>query len=326
MARLRILSPSLHRSVKTPYLICLFALSCSVHLHAQQLNAPSSLQPSTTPSLSRDSAPAANAPTPANSAAEVQRLAEEAQKSLYQTVDKSGASTAKSASGSSQIPVRLTSHPPVDPTRWARDSVRKLAVMDVAFGGSRETVMIELYPDDAPQTVANFIHLCESGFYNGLAFHRAIEGFLVQTGDPLTSDESAREKWGTGGEERTLPAEIKRPHRLGAVAMARRSDKVNPQRRSNSSQFYICLGNYGSIDGKYTVFGQVVAGLDAMKRLSSIPVDANDCPIARVEVKSMKIIEQKGPLQIQQVAGNGDHYTKPDSARSFMGRFFHRIW
>jgi cyclophilin family peptidyl-prolyl cis-trans isomerase len=205
--------------------------------------------------------------------------------------------------------------------------MRKIAVMEVAFGGMRDTIMIELFPNDAPQTVANFINHCESGLYNGLAFHRAIEGFLVQTGDPLTSDESAREKWGTGGEDKTIPAEIKRPHRIGAVAMARRSDKVNPQRRSNGSQFYVTLGNYGAIDNKYTVFGQVVSGLETMKRISVMPVDSNDCPIARIEVKSIKVIDQKGPLQVQpEVAGEGQRYSKPDSARGFVGRFLHRVW
>ncbi len=307
--------------MKKSHLFCLLSLVCCAITHGQQLNAPPSLQPragmSATP-------PAASSKPP--SAEEVERLAEEAQKNLYNSVDKTGggASSQTSARGAS-IPLRLTTIPPVDPTRWAKDSVRKLAVMDVAFGGMRETVMIELHPEDAPQTVANFINLCESGFYKGLAFHRAIEGFLVQTGDPQTSDEALREKWGTGGEDKTIPAEIKRPHRVGAVAMARRSDKVNPQRRSNGSQFYICLGNYGALDGKYTVFGQVVSGIDSLKRISTLPVDANDCPIARVEVKSIKIIEQKGPLQMQQMAGDG-RYSKPDSARSFMGRLFHHVW
>ncbi|OYW75287.1 MAG: hypothetical protein B7Z37_14135 [Verrucomicrobia bacterium 12-59-8] len=199
--------------------------------------------------------------------------------------------------------------------------------MEVAFGGSRETVMIELFPNDAPQTVNNFIDHCDSGFYNGLAFHRAIEGFLVQTGDPLTSDESARIKWGTGGEDKTIPAEIKLPHRVGAVAMARRSDKVNPERRSNGSQFYVTLGHYGALEGKYSVFGQVVSGLETIKRISIMPVDANDCPVARIEIKSIKVITQKGPMQVPSMSSSeGLRYIKPDAARSILGRFFHHVW
>lgn len=223
--------------------------------------------------------------------------------------------------------MRLPSPVAEDPSLWAKDSIHKLAVMEVAFGGMKETVMIELYPNDAPQTVSNFIDHCDSGFYNGLAFHRAIEGFIVQTGDPLTSDESAREKWGTGGEDKTIPAELKRPHRIGAVAMARRSDKVNPERRSNSSQFYVALGNYASLNGKYTVFGQVVSGLDTIRSISLVPVDSNDCPVARIEVKSIKVIDHKGPLQVTApIAGSGQRYSKPDSARSFVGRILRRVW
>lgn len=299
-------------------------------LNAQQIKAPESLRSNTLPQV-----PAA----PASPTAEVDKLAEEAQKSLFQAADKAGgASTSETASmgnpytgittpTSSGGTMRLPSPAADSPSLWAKDSVHKLAVMDIAFGGSRETVMIELFPADAPQTVANFINRCESGVYNGLAFHRAIEGFLVQTGDPLTADESAREKWGTGGEDQTLPAEIKRPHKIGSVAMARRADKVNPQRRSNSSQFYFALGNYGSLDGKYTVFGQVVSGLSAIQNIARMPVDANDCPIARIEMKSVKIIDHKGPLQTQsELAGDGQSYSKPNASRGFVGRFLHRVW
>lgn len=308
--------------MKTSLLICLLAFGCHAALNAQQLKAPDQLQPTAAP------APAA-ASTPAAPTTAIDKLAEEAQKSLYQSVDKAGGGSSTSAPNTAApgAAMRLPAQRPEDPSLWAKDSVRKIAVMEVAFGGMRDTVMIELYPQDAPQTVSNFINHCDSGFYNGLAFHRAIEGFLVQGGDPLTSDESAREKWGTGGEDKTIPAEIKRPHRIGAVAMARRADKVNPDRRSNGSQFYVALGNYGAIDGKYTVFGQVVSGLNVMKRIAIMPVDANDCPIARIEIKSIKVIEQKGPLQVQpEVAGDDLRYSKPDSARGFVGRFLHRVW
>lgn len=301
-------------------------------LNAQQLKAPDSLRPSTAPQV--PAAPAAETAPPS----QVEKLAEEAQKSLYQAADKAGgpAGTTDATAGkpyagtpvtSSSGTMRLPSPTGDNPALWAKDSYHKLAVMDVLLGGSKETVMIELFPDSAPQTVANFINLAETGVYNGLAFHRAIEGFLVQTGDPLTSDDSARERWGTGGEDRTLPAEIKRPHRIGAVAMARRADKVNPERRSNGSQFYIALGNFASLDGKYTVFGQVVSGLNVVQNISRMPVDANDCPIARIEVKSVKIIDHRGPLQTQpELAGQNGNYTKPNASRGFVGRFLHRVW
>ncbi|MFO1482224.1 MAG: peptidylprolyl isomerase [Verrucomicrobiaceae bacterium] len=298
--------------MKTPFLSCLLSLCLSAVLHAQQIKAPQTLQPGTG---------TATPPPPSTEA--IDKLAEQAQKSLYDAADKAGGNAGAKVSDSG---IHHAAPPRLDnPSMWDKDAVHKIATMEVAFGGSRETIMIELFPQDAPQTVANFIDHCDSGFYNGLAFHRAIEGFLVQTGDPLTSDESAREKWGTGGEDKTIPSEIKLRHRIGAVAMARRSDKVNPQRRSNGAQFYICLGNYGSIDGKYTVFGQVVSGLDVARRISIMPVDSNDCPVARIEVKSIKVSDHKGPLQVQQtVAGDGQRYTKPDA--SMIGRFFRRVW
>lgn len=320
------------RHVKLLLLTCLLALGCDAALNAQSLNAPESLRSGIRPAESKakdakdKAAPVAPAAAPATSTTqEIDKLAEEAQKSLFQSVDKStpGAPTTNTISG----PLRLPAQRLEDPALWAKDSTHKLAVMEVAMGGSKETVMIELFPNDAPQTVNNFIDKCDSGFYKGLAFHRAIEGFIVQTGDPLTSDESARTKWGTGGEDKTIPAEIKLPHRIGAVAMARRSDKVNPERRSNGSQFYITLGNYKALEGQYTVFGQVVSGLETIKRISLMPVDANDCPVARIEIKSIKVINQKGPMQLPTMtAQEGARYIKPDAARSMVGRFFRHIW
>lgn len=304
--------------MKTLLLTSLIVLGFSAAAHAQ-LNAPDALRP--VPGSPTLTPPAKTTEAPPS--AVIDKMADEAQKSLFQSVDKSAAGSSKA----SDVPVKLAPAKLDNPSLWAKDSVRKIAVMEVAFGGARDTVMIELFPGEAPQTVANFIDRCDSGFYNGLAFHRAIEGFLVQTGDPLTSDESAREKWGTGGEDKTIPAEIKLPHRIGAVAMARRSDKVNPSRRSNGSQFYVALGNFGVLNGKYTVFGQVISGLETLKRISIMPVDANDCPVARIEVKSIKVIEHKGPMQIQpELAGEGQRYSKPDSARGFVGRFLHRVW
>ncbi len=312
--------------MKTPFLTCLLAFGCHTALTAQQSKAPETLRPGL--------APSATTPAKTPSTAEIDKLAEEAQKALFQSVDKAGGGAATTSTKesaytpyASSTPMRMPAQRAEDPSQWAKDSVRKLAIMEVAFGGARETVMIELFPNDAPQTVNNFIDHCDSGFYKGLAFHRAIEGFLVQTGDPLTSDESARIKWGTGGEDKTVPAEIKLPHRVGAVAMARRSDKVNPERRSNGSQFYFTLGNYGMLEGKYTVFGQVVSGLETIKRISIMPVDANDCPVARIEIKSIKVIDQKGPMQLPSMSsGEGLRYIKPDAARNFVSRFFHHVW
>lgn len=267
-----------------------------------------------------------------------EKMAEEAQQQLFKEADgaaggnSSGVVTVPNFGGpvvtTTTRKTTFTGPKMDDPAAWDKDSQHKLAVMEISFGGAAtETVMIELYPQDAPMTVSNFLDNCETGSYSGLAFHRAIEGFIVQTGDPLTSDEGARERWGTGGESKTVPAEIKRPHRKGSIAMGRRSDKVNPGRKSNGYQFYFALGNFGSMDGKYTVFGQVVSGLETLEKISQMPVDSNDCPIARIEIKSIKAIDHKGPLYADEQNNKSDRkYSKPSAAKGFMERMLERVW
>lgn len=253
----------------------------------------------------------------------IERIANEAQRQLFDAADQAASPAAPARKTTLKAP-RMA-----DPATWAKDSRHKVAVVDIKFGGAVQTVMFELHPQDAPMTVSNFLDNVETGAYKGLAFHRAIEGFIVQTGDPLSSDEGARDRWGTGGEGKTVQAEIKRPHSRGAVAMGRRSDKVNPARRSNGYQFYFALGNYGALDGKYTVFGQVISGIDVLERISKMPVDSNDCPIARIEISSVKVIDHTGPLYVSETAagsGGADTYVKPVSAHSAAGRFFRRIW
>jgi peptidylprolyl isomerase/peptidyl-prolyl cis-trans isomerase B (cyclophilin B) len=113
--------------------------------------------------------------------------------------------------------------------------------------------VFEFYPDDAPKTVDSFITLTNKGFYNGLTFHRVVAGFVVQGGDPLGN--------GSGDAGYNLPAEFnEQKHLTGTVAMARSSDP-----NSASCQFYICLAPQPSLDGKYTVFGQTIQGMDVVK-------------------------------------------------------------
>jgi cyclophilin family peptidyl-prolyl cis-trans isomerase len=287
--------------------------------------------------LAVDAASAQNAaapatPPPPGTLAPVEKLAEDAQRQLFNEADKFGGSGAvgnyptspvTSSSGGRKSFKALPAGS--DPTKWEKDSRHKIAVMEVSIGGDNHTVMFELFPQDAPRTVSNFLDNCESGSYKGLAFHRAIPGFLVQTGDPLTADDGNRDRWGTGGNSKTVPAEIKRQHRRGAVAMGRRNDSAS--RASNGYQFYFALGNYGSLDGNYTVFGQVVSGIDVLEKISKTPVDNNDCPIARIEIKSMKIIDQIGPL-FPSVADSGDgrKMTKPRAAKGFFERALERVW
>lgn len=260
----------------------------------------------------------------------VESAADAAQQQLFKAADQPSSGPAIST-GPTTTGRRASFVPPSsydEPASWAKGSKHKLAVMEISLSGNPETVMFELFPNDAPRTVVNFIENCESGVYKDLAFHRAIQNFLVQTGDPLTADEANRERWGTGGDSKTIPAEIKRAHRKGAVGMGRRADNVNPSRASNGSQFYFSLGNYGLLDGNYTVFGQVVSGLDVIERIARMPVDSNDCPLARIEVKSIKVIDHTGPLvsTSQQMRTSGRKYTKPAAAKGFLERFLERVW
>lgn len=119
---------------------------------------------------------------------------------------------------------------------------------------------IKFYRDVAPITVANFLYLGKKGFYNNLLFHRYVPGFVIQGGDPQGN--------GKGGPGWTLPPEYSQiPHRVGSVGMARRPSPINPERRSNGSQFYICLTESRHLDGLYTVFGEVVEGMDNVRKL-----------------------------------------------------------
>ena len=121
-------------------------------------------------------------------------------------------------------------------------------------------IVVQLDVKAAPQTVNNFVFLAREGFYDGLTFHRVEPKFVIQGGDPLGN--------GTGGPGYTVPAEIKLPHGEGAIAMARRGDQVNPTRASSGSQFYITLAPTPFLDGGYTAFGRVIAGMEVVKSIS----------------------------------------------------------
>ena len=123
----------------------------------------------------------------------------------------------------------------------------------------RGIIVVELYPEAAPKTVANFETLVNKGFYNGLTWHRVVPDFVIQGGDP--------DGTGSGGPGYTVPAEIKEKHLRGSVATARTGDDVNPQRASSGSQFYICLEPQPGLDGQYTVFGGVIKGMDAVDKI-----------------------------------------------------------
>ena len=151
---------------------------------------------------------------------------------------------------------------------------------------------IEFSDGDAPLTAENFKKLARKRFYNGTAVHRTFPDVLVQMGDPLSAHKE-RARVGTGGPGYTIPPEIHRKHIKGAVAAGRLPDKINPGRLSNGSQFLICLAPMPSYDGQYTVFGDVIWGFEVLNQISELPVDTNDNPLQRVEIKSIKIMPRE---------------------------------
>ena len=163
-----------------------------------------------------------------------------------------------------------------------------VAVMEIRMGKEKQTrqVVLGLHDESAPYTVENFKTLVRKKFYNGLRFHRIFPGSFVQTGDP-SSRPGQTEKTGTGGPGYTLPAEIKLKHNKGAVAMARLPDKINPAKNSNGSQFYVCLTPLPKLDGQYTVFAQVLEGLDVLEAISNEPTNSDDFPLPKIVIKSI---------------------------------------
>ena len=192
----------------------------------------------------------------------------------------------------------------------------------VLFKTSEGDIIIALY-DNTPKHKENFLKLVKDGYYNGILFHRIIQGFMIQTGDPESKDAPAGKMLGNGGPGYTIPAEFKPEnyHKRGAVAAARQGDQVNPTKASSGSQFYIVDGKpfnasmmaqisyqYGKaftdeqrkiyetiggapfLDGNYTVFGEVVEGMDVVDRIAAKPKDRYDRPTTDVKIISTEIL------------------------------------
>ncbi|MBO4595075.1 MAG: peptidylprolyl isomerase [Bacteroidales bacterium] len=155
------------------------------------------------------------------------------------------------------------------------------------------TIKVKLYKK-TPKHRDNFAKLALAGFYDGILFHRVIDGFMIQTGDPLTKDLANKARFGTGGPGYTIPAEFVKEykHKKGALAAARRGDAANPMKESSGSQFYIVQDpvSCAQLDGEYTVFGETLSGFDVIDKIAKVSRDARDCPVS--DVKILKIIAE----------------------------------
>jgi len=150
------------------------------------------------------------------------------------------------------------------------------AIIKTKFGD----MDIVFFPEKAPKHVDNFIALAKSGFYNGTIFHRVIPGFMIQGGDPNTKDLNKPETYGQGGPSQRLKAEFNDiPHRRGILSMARTNDP-----NSAGSQFFIVVKDSNFLDGQYTVFGEVVKGMEVADKIVSLPKNSRDLPTERAEM------------------------------------------
>jgi len=176
-----------------------------------------------------------------------------------------------------------------------------VAVISTKYGD----IVLEFYPKGAEKHVDSFITHAKNGYFDGTTFHRVIPGYIIQGGDPNSKDDDrsndglgghAANFYGEGEEENpetwTLPAEFNdRPHITGTLSMARSPGRPN----SAGSQFFICVGPTPQLDNKYTVFGQVVEGLDVIQKIVNTPRDRRDNPKEKVEM-TVKIIPRSEAL------------------------------
>ncbi len=153
------------------------------------------------------------------------------------------------------------------------------------------SIKVKLYAK-TPKHRDNFIKLAKEEFYDGILFHRVINNFMIQAGDPLTKDPSKAELYGTGGPGYTVPAEFVNEyyHKKGALAAARRGDMANPKKASSGSQFYLVQDemNCLQLDGEYTIFGETVEGLDVIDSIAGVATDRYDRPLNDVIILSVR--------------------------------------
>ena len=161
---------------------------------------------------------------------------------------------------------------------------------------SMGTIKVKLYAG-TPKHLENFARLAIEKYYDGLLFHRVINGFMIQAGDPLTKDPANKDRFGTGGPDYTVPAEFvpEYTHKKGALAAARRGDAANPYKESSGSQFYIVQNEAAcaALNGQYTVFGETVEGLDVIDAIASVRTDARDCPLQDVKIVTIRVVGEE---------------------------------
>lgn len=221
---------------------------------------------------------------------------------------------------------------------------------EVLFETTEGNIRIALY-DETPQTRDNFLKITKMGVYDSLLIHRVIKDFMIQSGDTNSKHAKPGQLLGTGDFDYTTEAEFRLPqifHRRGVVAMARESDKVNPERRSSACQFYIVwgkvfndmqiakiqekldsatqgqvklapemievyktIGGTPHLDGQYTVFGEVVEGMDVVEKIQGVKTDKNDRPLEDIRILKATVTKDLPQPKVEKKAPQKKVVKKP---------------
>ena len=168
-----------------------------------------------------------------------------------------------------------------------------------AIQTTKGTIKVKLYKE-TPIHRDNFVKLVNKHFYDNILFHRVINNFMIQVGDPNTKDSTKLDRIGMGGPGYTLPNEIAKctsagkSHKKGALAAARRGDAVNPGKESSGSQFYIVQSEESCkhLDGEYTIFGETIEGLDIIDKIASVKTDRNGRPDNDIAIISITLVKK----------------------------------
>lgn len=157
--------------------------------------------------------------------------------------------------------------------------------MKATIHTTKGDIGIELFSEKVPNTAANFAKLAKEGFYDNTKFHRVIEGFMIQGGDPLTKDDSQAAYWGTGGPGYKFDDEISagNSNEVGTLSMA------NSGPNTNGSQFFINTNDNNFLDDKHTVFGKVTEGLEIVKAIEGTPTSPSDRPLEPISITGITI-------------------------------------
>jgi len=198
---------------------------------------------------------------------------------------------------------RRASRPSTAKEPEAKINIEELKNIQAVIETDRGNIILEFFPEAAPNHVASFVKLAQEGFYNGTTFHRIIKYGIIQGGDPLTKDPAKRSLYGTGGLNRLKAEFNQHKHVRGALSAVRIPGRPD----SAGTQFFICVTDQPQLDGEFTVFGEVIAGIDVVTRISEVPVDDKQLATERVEVKSINIrpataFEEPKPAPAHQVA------------------------